>query len=169
MEKSSSDNIVAILTLITTWPMALLIGIVIGHTINLPFTADTLSSWVTAIATVAITVLTFVLAKETWQLRIAQNTQLRELQLEGIRPNISIAFGPSKAGIKFIDIRISNTGKGIAKNIRFKLQGREENSIDSESEVLLETALLHNPAEAEFPLTPDGVTPPPASPGCPGG
>jgi hypothetical protein len=30
-------------------------------------------------------------------------------------------------------------------------------------------ALLHNPAEAEFPLTPDGVTPQPASPGCPGG
>jgi len=31
------------------------------------------------------------------------------------------------------------------------------------------TALLHNPAEAEFPLTPGGVTPQAASPGCPGG
>jgi Calcineurin-like phosphoesterase len=33
----------------------------------------------------------------------------------------------------------------------------------------LSWALLHNPVEAEFPLTPDGVTPQPASPGCPGG
>jgi type I restriction enzyme R subunit len=30
-------------------------------------------------------------------------------------------------------------------------------------------ALLHNPAAPEFPPTPDGVRPRPASPGCPGG
>jgi hypothetical protein len=30
-------------------------------------------------------------------------------------------------------------------------------------------AFLHNPAEVEFPLTPDGVTPRATSPGCPGG
>lgn len=142
MEKISSGKITAILALVITWPTALLIGIVIGQAINLPFTADTLSSTVTAIATVAITILTFVLAKETWQLRVIQNKQIHEFQLEGIRPNISIAFGPGNAGLKFFDIKISNTGKGIAKNIRFKLQGREKGIIDGESAALLE--FLHS-------------------------
>lgn len=140
MKKTNqSGKIIAILTLIITWPTALLVGIVIGSTINLPFTADTLSSSITAIATVAITILTFFLAKETWQLRITQNDQMRELQLEGIRPNISVIFEPGRAGIQFFDVKISNFGKGIAKNIIFKIRGREEDAIDNETKVLLES------------------------------
>jgi hypothetical protein len=84
-----------------------------------------ISDWLTATATVAVTALTFVLAKESWQLRLLQVAQVRELQLESIRPNISVYLEPSHVGVNFINVRVSNLGKGIARRVNFQITDRD--------------------------------------------
>lgn len=97
-------------------------GVFIGNALpraNM-FAQDTLSSWVTSAATVVITVLTFILAVETWRLRAAQTQQILNLHRESIQPSVSLALNNNAAGIHFMDAVVKNTGKGIAKNLRFK-------------------------------------------------
>ncbi|MEH8148330.1 hypothetical protein [Aeromonas veronii] len=55
-------------------PLLFILGLVVGNHLqgNASLTADSISSWLSAIATVAIAILTFILAKETWYLREAQ-------------------------------------------------------------------------------------------------
>lgn len=54
-------------------PLIFIAGLIFGTELNtaIVLTSDSLSSWVGAIATVSIAVLTFILAKETWHLRIS--------------------------------------------------------------------------------------------------
>ena len=103
-------------------PILLIIGIIIGNSqfFNINFATDSISSWVTAIATAVLACLTFVLAYETWNLRLSQIKQLEELKRENIRPNVSIQLENSLADVNFIDLKISNLGKGIARKISFK-------------------------------------------------
>lgn len=107
--------------------IAFVVGVFIGNTIPGPnlFSKDTLSSWVTAAATVVITLLTFILAIETWRLRAEQTTQIKNLHRESIQPSVSLSLNHSPAGIHFMDIKVANTGKGIAKNIRFLFRCRD--------------------------------------------
>lgn len=102
-------------------PLIFILGIVTGSEIQMSsvLSADSLSSWVSAIATVAISVLTFVLARETWHLRLAQIEQLDELKKDSIRPNICAEIVPSKESINFMIIKVTNKGKGIANDISF--------------------------------------------------
>lgn len=120
------SNIILVVAGISSAAVAFVIGVFVGNTIPGPnlFSQDTLSSWVTAAATVMITVLTFILAVETWRLRAAQSAQIENLHLESIQPSVSISLSTNPAGIHFMDARISNTGKGIAKNIRFSFRDR---------------------------------------------
>lgn len=108
-------------------PLLFILGLVIGNHLqgNGQLTADSLSSWLSAIATVAIAMLTFILAKETWYLREAQIQQLEELKRENIRPNIGIQLESSPVGIHFIDVKINNFGKGIARKVRFSFRDRD--------------------------------------------
>ena len=71
-------------------PIIFIIGLVVGINIEgqVNLSTDTLSSWISAFATVAIAMLTFILAKETWYLRLAQIQQIGELRKEAIRPNL---------------------------------------------------------------------------------
>lgn len=107
-------------------PLLFMLGLVVGNHLqgNASLTADSISSWLSAIATVAIAILTFILAKETWYLREAQNRQLEELKRENIRPSIGIQLDSSPVGIHFIDAKVTNSGKGIAKKVRFSFKGR---------------------------------------------
>lgn len=54
------------------------------------------ASWVSAFATVAIAILTVVLAKETWALRKAQNKQVDSLRKETLRPQVSVTLEPRR-------------------------------------------------------------------------
>jgi hypothetical protein len=107
-------------------PLLFILGLVVGNHLqgNASLTADSISSWLSAIATVAIAILTFILAKETWYLREAQIRQLDELKRENIRPSIGIQLDSSPVGMNFIDAKITNTGKGIAKKVRFSFKDR---------------------------------------------
>lgn len=111
---------------ISSAALAFVFGVFIGNTIPGPkiFSPDTLSSWVTAAATLMITVLTFVLAVETWRLRAIQSAQIEKLHRESIQPSVSLSLSPNQAGIHFMDAKVANTGKGIAKNIRFSFRSR---------------------------------------------
>lgn len=115
---------VIVLTGIVVAPIIFIAGIIFGaeFSASVVLTADSLSSWVGAIATVSIAVLTFVLAKETWHLRNAQVAQLNEIRRESMRPNVVVNIQPSMVSITFWDVIIQNLGKGIAKNVQFRFQ-----------------------------------------------
>lgn len=105
-------------------PLIFIGGIVLGLSFQtqLELSADSVSSWVAALATVAIALLTLVLAMETWRLRAAQTAQIEELRRDSLRPNVEFYLLPAPASFQFINVHIENNGKGAAKNIRFDFQ-----------------------------------------------
>lgn len=121
-------------------PLLFILGIVIGNQLqgNPTLTSDSISSWLSAIATVAIAILTFILAKETWYLREAQIKQLEELKRENIRPNIGIQLESSPAGVNFVNVKISNFGKGIAKKVVIRFLDSNGNEVQKDKDVVVE-------------------------------
>ncbi|AAZ24722.1 hypothetical protein [Colwellia psychrerythraea] len=113
-----------VLTGVVVAPIIFIAGIIFGTELNasIVLTSDSLSSWVAAIATVSIAVLTFILAKETWHLRNAQIEQLNEIKKESMRPNVVVNVQPSMVSISFWDVVIQNLGKGIAQNVNFEFK-----------------------------------------------
>ncbi len=124
-------------------PLLFILGIVVGNQLQGggSLSADSLSSWLSAIATVAIAVLTFILAKETWYLREAQTQQLAELKRENIRPNIGVQLETSQVGVNFINAKISNLGKGIARKVSFTFFDRYGNQIAANQDVVVDKFL----------------------------
>ncbi|WP_139159520.1 hypothetical protein [Pseudomonas argentinensis] len=122
-QKSLNKYILSIVILALLLPAAFMGGVILSETIKDDFllTADSLSSWISAGATVAIAVLTFILAKETWYLRAAQTKQLSELQRDSIKPYVDFSLVHSRVDFHFIELKIANYGRGVAKNIKFKL------------------------------------------------
>lgn len=135
-EKSMMPLVITSMAVIS--PLLVILGIVIGDSLGGgALTSDSMSSWLSAIATVAIAVLTFILAKETWYLRAAQIQQLKELKRENIRPNVGLEFEHSHVGIHFINVKINNFGNGIAKKIRFKFLDRNGDLVSTNEDVLV--------------------------------
>ena len=116
-------------------PVIFIIGLVIAINVdgNISLSTDTISSWISAISTVAIAVLTFILARETWYLRLAQIRQINELRKEAIRPNLEFYLLSAPASFQFMNIHIENNGKGVARNIKFTFSG-ENNAPFTENE-----------------------------------
>lgn len=127
-------------------PLIFILGVVAGSQIQMVniLTADSLSSWISALATVAIAILTFVLAKETWYLREAQIAQVNELRIQSIRPNVSVKLFSSPISLNLMILEVSNLGKGIARNICFKFYDRDGSEIkESDSVIVDEFLKLH--------------------------
>lgn len=127
-------------------PLIFILGIVVGIEIQVSsvLTADSLSSWVSAVATVAIAVLTFILAKETWYLREAQIEQVNNLRKENIRPNVSVALKHSNLSFNLMMVDVSNLGKGIARNVSFKFIDKNGNEIAKGNNIIVDAFLeLH--------------------------
>ena len=120
------SSIFLVVGAISSAAVAFVFGVFVGNTLPGPniFSQDTLSSWVTAASTVMITVLTFILAVETWRLRSAQSAQIANLHRESIQPSVSLSLNENPAGIHFMDVKVVNMGKGIAKNIKFSFRDR---------------------------------------------
>jgi uncharacterized membrane protein YidH (DUF202 family) len=119
-------------------PLLFILGLVVGNQLqgNATLTADSISSWLSAIATVAIAILTFILAKETWYLREAQIQQLQELKRENIRPNVEVALKSSPVGMNFINVEVANLGKGIARKTKFTFFGRDGKALSQSEDVV---------------------------------
>jgi len=147
-KRKSERSLIPLILLIgvVSAPLIYILGIVTGSQIQLSsiLTADSLSSWVTAFATVAIAVLTFVLAKETWYLREAQIEQVNLLRKENIRPNVSITLKNSDISFNLMMVNVSNFGKGIARNVTFSFIDKNEAKISKGDNVIVDLFLkLH--------------------------
>lgn len=105
-------------------PLVFIVGLILGTNIAgaTSLTADSLSSWVGALATLAIAVLTFVLAKETWSLRIAQMKQVEEIRKEAVRPGVDLYLLSSPVSFQFMNVHVENNGRGVARNISFQFE-----------------------------------------------
>lgn len=127
--KTQESSLLPLLTVIAaiSAPLLFILGLAFGVNFGNRegLIGGSVSDWLTATATVAVTGLTFILAKESWQLRLLQMAQIRELQLESIRPNISVHLEPSHVGVNFMNVKISNLGKGIARQVNFELTARD--------------------------------------------
>ncbi|KJF94329.1 hypothetical protein C0W93_20895 [Photobacterium leiognathi subsp. mandapamensis] len=138
--KSSNKSVlpVFILVAIILTPLIFILGIAVGNEIkmNTVLSADSLTSWISAIATVAISVLTFILAKETWFLRLAQIAQMNEIRKENIQPNIGIQISSSRHALNLMNVKVSNKGRGIAKNIVFRFIDRNGKKLDRNNAVI---------------------------------
>lgn len=112
--------IMVVLACAVTFILGLAIGM--GSQGELTFTADSLSSWIGALATVCIAVLTIVLARETWSLRSLQQSQIEQIRKASIQPNINVMLKSSSSNLNMINVYISNNGNGLAKNVRFHFE-----------------------------------------------
>lgn len=122
-------SITALLLLPTVFIAGLIAGVHIKESISL--TMDSLSSWVSAIATVAIAILTIVLAKETWALRFIQLTQMEQIRKDSLKPSIGLYLKANPAaGFNFVDIHIANNGVGVAQNIKFIFKNINDDTQD---------------------------------------
>jgi hypothetical protein len=138
IEKSLMPLLVTSMAVIA--PLLFILGLIVGNQLQGDgiLSTDSLSSWLSAIATVAIAVLTFILAKETWYLREAQIAQLEELKRENIRPNVGIQLESSQVGMNFINVKISNLGKGIARKVSFTFFDRQGNQVKEKQNVVVD-------------------------------
>jgi uncharacterized membrane protein YidH (DUF202 family) len=142
LEKSNEKSLIPLMitSMAVVAPLLFILGLVVGNQLqgNSTLTADSISSWLSAIATVAIAILTFILAKETWYLREAQIRQLEELKRENIRPNIGVQLESSPVGMNFVNVKVSNRGKGIARKVSIRFLDRTGNEVPKESDVVVE-------------------------------
>ncbi len=139
-EKKKSGIPGLITTMLATIPILIIIGYLVINNEhgNKTLGSDTASSWVSAIATVVISLLTIILAKETWSLRLAQLQQLEELKRENIRPNIGIQIEGSPVGMNFFNVKVSNYGKGIARKLTFEFFDRNGTPVEPQKDVLID-------------------------------
>lgn len=142
LDKSNEKSLIPLMvtTMAVMSPLLFILGLVVGNQLqgNASLTADSISSWLSAIATVAIAILTFILAKETWYLREAQIKQLEELKRENIRPNIGIQLESSSVGMNFVNVKVSNLGKGIARKVSIRFLDRTGNEVPKDVDVVVE-------------------------------
>ena len=96
----------------------------------LAFGNDTLSAWVSAFATGVIALLTIVLAKETWELRQLQQSQIEQIRKNSIKPRVSVYLKPSPVSFNLMNLHIINDGRGTAQNIKFKFTNRSKDAQD---------------------------------------
>ena len=113
--------IVGSLSVLLMLPVVFILGMVVGINVedSITLSQDTLSSWVSAFATVTIAVLTIVLAKETWGLRLIQLSQIEQIRKDSIKPSVNLFLKSSPAAFNFIDVHVVNNGPGTAQNVNF--------------------------------------------------
>lgn len=141
LEKSNGKSPVPLMitSMAVVAPLLFILGLVVGNRLqgNSLLSADSISSWLSAIATVVIAILTFILAKETWYLREAQIRQLEELKRENIRPNIGVQSESSPVGMNFVNVKVSNLGKGIARKVSIRFLDRTGNEVQKDEDVVV--------------------------------
>ena len=153
-KKGSSILPILAVSAATAAPLLFILGLAFGANLGdrEALIGGSISDWLTASATVSVTALTFVLAKESWQLRLLQLAQVQELQREGIRPNISVNLEGSHVGMNFMNVRITNMGKGIARNVKFKIYARDGSEIvqgsDNVADKLFKLAIFRRGIES---------------------
>ncbi|MCB1640997.1 MAG: hypothetical protein KDI37_04630 [Xanthomonadales bacterium] len=140
MGDSSNGRLVLVVLLATlAMPMLMLLGLTVGTGLQFTSFSDVtvVALWVNAIATLLIAVLTFFVAKETWQLRLFQFKQLEEIRKASVRPEIDVSLNRSKSQYSVMDVVIENLGVGMARKVRFEFEGAAGTDLsEAETEVV---------------------------------
>ena len=121
-------------------PAVFVAGVVTGSNAEIPReqAGVYISSAVSAIATMIIAILTIILAIETWRLRRNQDTQIYDNRKEAIKPYVEISLESSFVGFQFMILRVENVGRGMAKDISFKLVSDKNELTRSEIKIVNE-------------------------------
>ena len=122
--------IVGSLSVLLMLPVVFILGLVVGINVDdsIALSQDTLSSWISAFATAVIAVLTIVLAKETWGLRLIQLSQIEQIRKDSIKPSVNLFLKSSPAAFNFIDVHVVNNGPGTAQNVKFTFRNASPDS-----------------------------------------
>ncbi|MEX0336798.1 hypothetical protein [Vibrio tubiashii] len=144
MIHNKSRNIGFLLALMMTSAFSIVVGVVVGVGLSdsFVFTNDSLAAWIASASTLAITLLTLVLALETWRLRQVQTNQIDELRKESIKPVISVKLAHNPVSYHLLDIQVNNLGRGVAKNISFRVYHPENDCGFSEGQNQLTDSLM---------------------------
>lgn len=89
-----------------------------------------------AYATIAIAILTIILAIETVRLRLIQAKQIKHLSKESIKPKIELFLDTNKYAINLLEIHVVNNGNGTANNINFIFEAEENEAIETSKVVI---------------------------------
>ncbi|MEA3360199.1 MAG: hypothetical protein U9R17_12455 [Thermodesulfobacteriota bacterium] len=89
-----------------------------------------------AYATIAIAILTTILAIETVRLRLVQAKQIKRLNDEGIKPKVELFLESNKYAINFIEIHIVNNGNGTANNIKFSFESDINEAFETSKHII---------------------------------
>lgn len=103
----------------------------VGSQGGISFSGESISSWITALATVAIAVLTVILANESWKLRKIQNEQIDKIRKDSIKPAITAQFKNAPVEFSFLNLHIKNNGVGSAHRIRFRFKNLDERNYEA--------------------------------------
>jgi len=112
----------ALTAIVVATAVAALVRLVKGDDTHLSGWIEALAALVTAIGTVALSIFTTVLARET-----------KRLADVGDQPNIVVTFEPNRHSISHLDLHVENTGTATAYDIevafspRLQISGRAEN------------------------------------------
>lgn len=139
--KSAQTNryVVAAILALLAMPAVFLFGLVLGSGFKSTSEgASAFALWVSAGSTLAIAVLTFVLAKETWQLRLFQFEQLATLRKASIRPQVDVYLSRSAANFNIMNVIVENAGVGIARNIEFQFRGSRHGNLTPAEQSVVE-------------------------------
>lgn len=122
------------LTTILTIPTIFILGLVIGINVNSNVQKKPIdiAAWLGASATVVIALLTLILAAESWRLRRNQDAQIENIRKESIQPQIEFFIEQSATSFQFFNLRVENVGKGVARDISFRLITRNKCFLASE-------------------------------------
>ncbi len=147
MKNENRDNwlLIAILVLISL-PAVFLFGFMIGSGLNLTDfgTVENLGLWVGAFSTLVIAILTIVLAKETWHLRLGQIREAEELKRRSIRPILELYLKSAPTSFQFLNIHLENTGSGVAKKLTFKFIGESPMNLEMAEKGIIDQILSIN-------------------------
>ena len=88
---------------------------------------ECLANYGSVVETVAIVILVFVTGVYAWQTRkmVAESKKFRELTM---RPNLTVTATVDEYHLNIINLRISNTGGGTARDIRLRIDKKFRNT-----------------------------------------
>jgi hypothetical protein len=147
--KSVFGWIIGVIMVVLLIAIIFVMGFSVGKQFQAPVSlaADSLSAWVSALATVCIAVLTILLAKETWALRVIQLAQIEQIRKDAIRPGINLYLKQTAVAFNFIDLHVANSGPGVALNVTFSFTNgspETQDVYDFLQEKFQELAILRN-------------------------
>lgn len=92
---------------------------------------STIASEVAAYATVAIAILTILLALETVRLRRIQAKQVKDLNDSAIKPVIQLYLQSNAQSVNLVEIHLVNSGRGSANNLVFSFSPEQNEAFDN--------------------------------------